>query len=368
MPEVVGAEGRALGRDLAHHDPTLERLHPEESAGIPVGQCAVVVDHEGVREARDAVVGHGREVSEGVGIRQRSVLLEPLLQVGSLLVVEAPRVAAVVAREEASAVVDLATEGVAPTLREHLIDPAFGMVAPEVLALRIQGLGIRRLPVGPVDPHIAGHRATLGSIQPSVGAPAQRVGHAVGILEPEAREPHLRVAVRDIVAIGIAVEEQVGRVQYPHAAATPFDGGHDVEPVDEHRMPIEASVAIGVFMDADAVLARKVMGRRWWYLVVHRAPHAVAADAREARGRGVLSVLHHPHPTAFVEVEEHRLGDLRLGQHGFPFEIVGHLESRHRGLGAECSGGRLLRQVRRGNRGRNRGGLWHGLGLCRRRA
>ena len=58
-------------------------------------------------------MGHRREVPEGIGVGERPVFLEALLQIGSLLVVEAPRVSTIVAGENSPAVVDLAAEGIA---------------------------------------------------------------------------------------------------------------------------------------------------------------------------------------------------------------------------------------------------------------
>ena len=45
---------------------------------------------------------HRREVAEGIRVRQLAVLLEALLQIAALHVVEAARVAAVVAGEDAA--------------------------------------------------------------------------------------------------------------------------------------------------------------------------------------------------------------------------------------------------------------------------
>ena len=60
------------------------------------------------------------------------------------------------------------------------------MIAPNVLALRIEGFGIEGLTVDPMDPDVGGHRAALGSIKPSVRTPAQRIGHAVRVFQTEA--------------------------------------------------------------------------------------------------------------------------------------------------------------------------------------
>ena len=113
MTEIMGPEGGLFRKEFAQDDSPLKRFHAEEPTGIPRRQGPVVIDDEIVGEPRNAVVGHRREVTEGVGIGEGSVFLEALLQIGALLIVEAPRVSAIVARENPPEVVDFAAEGVA---------------------------------------------------------------------------------------------------------------------------------------------------------------------------------------------------------------------------------------------------------------
>ena len=77
--QVPGPERRAVPRYLALNDLALHRLHAEQLARVPAGQGTALVDDEVVREARHLVVLHGREVTKGVGVRQRAVLAEPFL-------------------------------------------------------------------------------------------------------------------------------------------------------------------------------------------------------------------------------------------------------------------------------------------------
>ena len=113
MPEIMGFEGGFFGQEFAQNDPSLQRFYAEEPTIISRRQSTVVIDQKIVGEPRDAVVGHRREVPEGIGVGERPVFLEALLQIGSLLVVEAPRVSTIVAGEDSPAVVDLAAEGIA---------------------------------------------------------------------------------------------------------------------------------------------------------------------------------------------------------------------------------------------------------------
>ena len=186
MTEIMGPEGGLFRKEFAQDDSPLKRFHAEEPTGIPRRQGPVVIDDEIVGEPRNAVVGHRRKITEGVGIGEGSVFLEAFLKIGALLIVEAPRVSAVVARENPPAVIDLAAEGVPAAFREHFVHPPLGMVAPDVLTLRIVGLGIERFSVGPMDPNVGRHRAALCPVEPSVGTPAQRIGHAMGVLQTEA--------------------------------------------------------------------------------------------------------------------------------------------------------------------------------------
>ena len=113
MPEIMGFEGGFFGQEFAQNDASLQRFYAEEPTVISRRQSTVVIDEKIVGEPRDAVVGHCREVPEGIGVGERPVFLEALLQIGSLLVVEAPRVSTIVAGEDSPAVVDLAAEGIA---------------------------------------------------------------------------------------------------------------------------------------------------------------------------------------------------------------------------------------------------------------
>ncbi len=123
---------------LQHHV-ALQRLHGEKLAAILVGQSVRLVDDERVAEALRLVVLHRLEVAEGVGIGERAVLLEALAIIAALDVVEAARIAAVVAGEDAALLVDLDAEGVAAPFGEDLEALLLGMIAPDVLADHVDG-------------------------------------------------------------------------------------------------------------------------------------------------------------------------------------------------------------------------------------
>ena len=85
-------------------------------------------------ETRDGAVLHRREITERVGIRERAVFVETLLEIGARHVVEAAGVGAVVPREDPALGVDLDSERVAAPFGKYLETPCLGMITPDVLA------------------------------------------------------------------------------------------------------------------------------------------------------------------------------------------------------------------------------------------
>src|SRR5262249_53906581 len=198
------------------------------------------------REARHAVMLHCGEVAEGVGIGQRAVLAEALLVVAALDVVEATRVAPVVAGVHPTLGVEFQAEGIAAALGEDLVTATLGVVAPDKLTHRVNGTpgadttGL----AGTLD--LSGDGAALASVEPAVGAPAQAVDDRVRIFEPEAFQQHLGIAVGHVVVVAVRIEKQVRRVQYIHAAPAAGTRGPDAQPIDEGLLLVEDAAALGV--------------------------------------------------------------------------------------------------------------------------
>src|SRR5271166_1672327 len=96
----------------------------------------------------------------------------------ALDVVEATRIAAVIAGVNAAYGVDLQAEGVAAALGKNLVAAGLGVIAPDELAHRVNG-GL----IDAVVFHAAGHRAALASVEPAVRSPLQAVGAGMGILQ-----------------------------------------------------------------------------------------------------------------------------------------------------------------------------------------
>ena len=208
MADIQRLEGGPGRGELAQDHPALKGLHAEEFSLVSRRERRPAIDYEVVGEALDVVVGHLREVAEGIGIRQWAVLLESLLQIRALLVVEAAGVSAVVAGEDPRGVVHLAAEGVASSLAEDFKATGLRMIAPDLLS---HGVRDGRL-VEARSRDRGGHRASLCGVKPPIRSPTQGVDDRMGVLKPEARQMHHRISIRNIVVIGIRIEEQVGRV------------------------------------------------------------------------------------------------------------------------------------------------------------
>src|SRR5207244_1708952 len=104
-------------------------------------------------------------------------------------IVEAARVAAVVAGEDAAFGINLDAERVAAPFRINLETLLFGMIAPHVLADHLD----RRV-LAPRPSDVGRHRAAVGAVEPAVGPPAQIAGAGVRVLQAEALQMHDGVA------------------------------------------------------------------------------------------------------------------------------------------------------------------------------
>ena len=65
---------------------------------------------------------------------------------------------------------------------------------------------------------VGGDRASLGAVEPAIGAPLQGVGKGVGIVHAETAQQHLRVAIGHVVAVAVGIKEQVRRLDDENAA------------------------------------------------------------------------------------------------------------------------------------------------------
>src|ERR1043165_453320 len=115
----------------------MNRVGRENPAVVRRGECPAFVREKGVRETRNFFMRHLRKIAERVRVRKRAVLVEAFLRIAALDVVEAPRVAAVVAGKNAAFRIELDAKRVAAAFGKNLIAARFRMVAPDELTERI---------------------------------------------------------------------------------------------------------------------------------------------------------------------------------------------------------------------------------------
>ena len=209
---VLGLESGAGCDALAHPHEVGQRVRSDDPPLIGRAEHAAFINAEGLREAAFVAFAlHVLEVAEGIGIGERAVLAPVLHAVHALVKVHAAGAATIGAGEDAALAVDVQAEGIAATLAIDFEDLGLGVIAPHHLAFPFH---IFR--GGAAD--VAGGGAAIDAIEPAVRPPLQVVGHGMGVLQAEAGECHLGVAIRNAIIVRVGVEKQVGRVQHPDAA------------------------------------------------------------------------------------------------------------------------------------------------------
>ena len=143
--------------------------------------------------------------------------------------------------------VEVEAPGIAAPLGEDLEPAGPGMIAPD-----------RLLELVAADP--GRDRAPLGAVEPAVGPPGHRVDRRVRVLEPEAGEQDLGIAVGPVVVVAVGVEEQVRRLADEDAAVTDRQARGQVQALDEDLDRVGPAVAVGVLEDLDPVRARGPRG------------------------------------------------------------------------------------------------------------
>ncbi len=87
--------------------------------------------------------------------------------------------------------------------------------------------------------HVAGDGAPLSGIEPAIGAPAETVGDRMRVLDAEALQMHVRVAIGHVVAVRVGIEQQIRRIQHPHAAASERERRGEAQAIDERLVLVE---------------------------------------------------------------------------------------------------------------------------------
>ena len=106
---------------------------------------------------------------------------------------------------------------------------------------------------GPGFPDPGVREDTVAAVEPAIGPPDEGVQRLVSVLVAPAVEEDLRLRVRDIVSVAVGDEEKVGRRADPDATEADLEAAHQVEPLLEHRAPVEAAVSVLVLEDQEAI-------------------------------------------------------------------------------------------------------------------
>ena len=281
-------------------------------------QPAVVLFGEGVREV-DAgaavrgpvpVVDDRADVAVDVRVEVRAALPvvdaagDHVEQVGDYargdedlalgVVVDAPRVAEAVGDDLEAPLrgvvpphpaVDVDAVGLEEVVREWIV-----VAVDRLLGTRLADLG--------------GRREAFEAVEPAVGPPVEAVDRFVTVPDAPAGQQDLRVVhVGHVVAVAVGEVEEVGRRADEDAVEADRQRRRERDAFGEDLLAIGLTVAVRVFEDQDAAVAR----------------------ARETAAAGlVVAVLGDPHAAAVVPGEGHGLRDHGLRGPGVDLEAVAH--------------------------------------------
>ena len=127
-------------------------------------------------------------------------------------------------------------------------------------------------------------------------------------------------------------EEEVGWVHDPDTTISLAGGGHDVEAIGEDFVRIKGAVAIGVFMDRDAISTDEflvlglLVGWGRWDGVEDRSKVIVPGKHLKSSRLWILDVFRNPETSALVELGLEGLSDGRFREDSFDNKIVARLE------------------------------------------
>ena len=168
--------------------------------------------------------------------------------------------------------------------------------------------------------------AAVRAVNPAVRSPAQAIRARVSVLQSKAGEMHRGVAIGNVVAILVRIKEQIRRHQHPCSTTAGDDTAGHIQPIEEGLVFVENAIAVGVLVNGDFVFAAKMIRRRRWHFVEHRAQVLVVLQNFDARGKGILQILRHPHPPALVKIHIERLRYRRFVRHHLHRQPLGHLQ------------------------------------------
>ena len=135
------------------------------------------------------------------------------------------------------------------------------------------------------------------SVEPAVRSPRQRIRQLVRVRAAKAGEHHFAA---DFLAVLLAQEEKVGRVEHPHAAVADRHARGNVQPFGKDGDLVRAPIGVRVFENL----------------------HPIAADAR--RLARILDALGNPDAPAIIESHRDGIHDVRFAGDEFDREALGH--------------------------------------------
>ena len=271
------------------------------------GQSIGFVNNEIVSKAFDIGMFHMGEETERIRIGQGAVFGEAFSKVAALWVVKTASVSTVVSGIDPTGGIDLDTKSVTASFGKNFIDFPAWVVSPNELAH-----GSRRLLVDSGSNDCAGDRAALSGIQPAIWTPSQTVGAGVGVFQTETGQVNDRITIRHVIVIPVRVKKKIRRIEHPDTTSAPTNGSDNIQTVNKSLVRVKLSVAVGVFMDRNPVLALDMIGRCGRSLVIDIAVVSVFTDDFESGWFGVLTILNHPESSLFVKVAKDRLSDIRF--------------------------------------------------------
>ena len=256
---------------------------------------------------------HHLQPAKGIRVSGGSVLsgFDSLLQKQPALhVLPAPRIAAIVPGVQPPLGIEIELEDITASLRKNLVLLRLRLVPPHHAALLVDARKIRRIDPGPHDP--ARRRAPLRAVQPPVRSPHQTVRHRMRVLQPESRQPHLRIPVGDIVIVLIRIKQQVRRVHHPDAAVASQHRVRHVQSLEHHLVLVVHAVSIGILVHRDDVTARILVRGSRRHPIETRPVVLIPAHHFHAGRIRILPVLRHPHSPALIKADVRRLRHQRL--------------------------------------------------------
>ena len=230
---------------------------------------------------------------------------------------KAPGIAAIVTAEKATFGIKSQAKGIAAAIGEDFEFLGAGMVAPDDGAFIVN----RRL-IKARASNTAGGGAALASVEPAVGAPGKTIGYAMGIFEPKTGESNFGIPLGDVVAIFIAIKQEIRSVHHPEAAPTADDRVRHVQALKDILARFIGAISIEIFVHANDVGSAIMMGRGGRDAIILRAIVLVASNHRETGRVGILAILRDPHAAPGVETEVGRLCDFRFAEQGIDGEVI----------------------------------------------